>query len=126
MKKNENNKILVWISIVGTLLILAKVCETVTNYKYGYSYWYMALWFVGALIACIFWGVLVSALAKHKGYLKSDGGGKYFALGFFLWFIGLLYVGFLPEEEEQFLRKIRECMRHDENESRVIRRRAAQ
>lgn len=61
--------------------------------EYDWATWQTVL---GALIFSIFWASITSKLSLRKGYVGVEKGGKYFWTGFFLWFLGFLYVGFLP------------------------------
>lgn len=59
----------------------------------------------------IAFGFITSRLAMRKGYMKPNGGRRYFWTGFFLMIAGLLYVGFLPEEEKQYTLKLEKALR---------------
>lgn len=58
------------------------------------------------IVFCLFWAQITSKLALRKGYVGVEGGGEYFWTGFFFWFIGFLYVGFLPAYDKRILPKI--------------------
>ncbi len=80
------------------------------------SYSYSPTGFLGIVVSMlpltlimIVPGCVALTLAHRKGYR----GARYFCMGFFLSIFGLLFVGFMPEEENQYIGKLRRAIREE-------------